>query len=141
MLAIINEFLAQRRLAIVGVSHQPNHFSRMLLRAFRERNFEVAPVNPAMTEVEGISCYARVQDIQPSVDTALLMTSPAVTGEVVKDCADAGIRRVWMYRRSPAAVTFCEAHGMEVIAGVCPMMFLPKTGLIHRFHGWLHGVR
>ena len=141
MIARIGDFLAQRRLAIVGVSHEPKHFSRMVLRAFRERHFEVAPVNPTMSEVEGAPCYSRLQDIQPPVDTALLMTPAAVTDQLVKDCADAGIRRVWMYRRSPAAVSFCEAHGMSVIAGECPLMFLPQTGWIHRFHGWLHGVR
>ena len=75
-----------------------------------------APVNPAMSEVEGATCYSHVQDIQPPVDTALLMTPPAVTDEVVQDCADAGIRRIWLYRRSTAAAAFCEAHGMSVIA-------------------------
>ena len=140
MLEIIRDFLSQHRLAIVGVSHQPKDFSRALFRAFRERSFDVIPVNPSAQEIEGVVCYPHVQDIRPPVETALLMTSPAVTEQVVKDCADAGIRRVWMYRRSPAAVAFCEAHGMSVIAGECPLMFLPNTGWVHRFHGWLHGV-
>ena len=77
MIDTIRDFLAQRRLAIVGVSHQPKDFSRMLFRAFRERNFEVVPVNPGAAELEGTTCYSRLQDIQPPVDTALLMTSPA----------------------------------------------------------------
>ena len=141
MIDTIRDFLAQRRLAMVGVSHEPKDFSRMLFRAFRERNFDIVPVNPGAKDIEGTTCYSRLQDLEPPVDTALLMTSPAVTDEVVKECADAGIRRVWMYRRSPAAVAFCEAHGISVIAGECPMMFLPKTGFIHRLHGWLHGVR
>jgi hypothetical protein len=59
---------------------------------------------------------------------------------VIKDCAAGGIRRVWMYRRSPAAVAFCESHGMTVIAGECPLMFLPDTGWVHRLHGWFRGV-
>jgi predicted CoA-binding protein len=140
MLDTIGDFLSQQRLAIVGVSHEPKDFSRALFRAFRERNFDVVPVNPSASEIEGVVCYSHVQDIRPPVDTALLMTSPAVTDQVVKDCADAGIRRVWMYRRSPAAVAFCEAQAMSVIAGECPLMYLPRTGWIHRLHGWLHGV-
>jgi predicted CoA-binding protein len=141
MIDIIRDFLAQRRLAMVGVSHEPKDFSRMLFRAFRERNFDVVPVNPGTKDIEGTTCYPRLQDLEPPVDTALLMTPPAVTDEVVKDCADAGIRRVWMYRKSPAAVAFCEAHGMSVIAGECPMMFLPQVGFIHRLHRWIRGVR
>src|SRR5947209_1639718 len=96
MLDTIRDFLSQQRLAIVGVSHQPKDFSRALFRAFQERNFNVVPVNPSAQEIEGVVCYSHVRDIRPPVDTALLMTSPAVTDEVVKDCADAGIRRVWM---------------------------------------------
>ena len=38
-------------------------------------------------------------------------------------------------RRTP-----CEAQGMSVIAGECPLMYLPQTGWVHRLHGWLHGV-
>ncbi len=140
MLDTVRDFLSQQRLAIVGVSQQPRHFSRALFRAFRERSFEAIPVNPSAQEIEGTPCYSRVQDIQPPVDTVLLMTAPAVTDQIVKDCADAGIRRVWMYRRSAAAVAFCEAHGMTVIAGECPLMYLPETGWVHRLHGWLHGV-
>jgi predicted CoA-binding protein len=137
----IHDFLARRRIAIVGVSQQPKDFSRSLFRAFCERDFDVVPVNPKAQEIEGRPCFARVQDIQPPVEGALLMTAPAVTDEVVKDCAATGIPRVWMFRRSPAAVSFCEANGIAVVAGECPFMFFPKTGLIHRFHGWISGKR
>src|SRR5437763_12800487 len=108
----ISDFLSQRRLAVVGVSHQSKDFSRMLFREFRKRGYDVTAVNPSAREIEGQQCYARVQDVEQPVDAALLMTSPAVTDEVVKDCAAAGIRRVWMYRRSPAALAFCEANGI-----------------------------
>ncbi len=137
MIGNISDFLAQRRLAIVGISRQPNDFSRMLFRAFRERAFDVVPVNPTVAQIEDTPCYSRVQDIQPPVEAVLLMTAPAVTDEIVKDCAAAGIRRVWMCRHSPAAEAFCAANGMAVIAGECPMMFLENAGWLHRFHRWL----
>ena len=140
MLQNVDAFLAHQRFAIIGVSHQPKHFSRMVFRAFKERSFDVVPVNPSGSEVEGVPCYARVQDIQPPADAALLMTTPALTERLVEDCVAAGIRHIWMYRRSPAAESFCAAHEVAVIAGECPMMFLSHPGWIHRFHGWLHGV-
>jgi hypothetical protein len=36
---------------------------------------------------------------------------------------------------SPEAVSFCEANGMSVVAGQCPLMFLPGAAWFHRFHG------
>jgi predicted CoA-binding protein len=147
MSELIREFLAQPRLAVVGVSHQPKDFSRMLFRELRSRGYDAIPVNPAAQEVEGTHCYARVQEIQPPVENALLMTSPAVTKVVVQDCAAAGIKRVWMYgpgsRRavSPEAVAYCEAHGISVIAGECPFMFLPRGAWYHRLHGWVQKIQ
>ena len=110
------------------------------------RGYDVIPVNPNAAEVQGIRCFARVQDIQPPVDGALLMTSPEATETVVNDCAEAGIRRVWMYRAagqgsvSAKAVEFCLGRGMLVVPGQCPFMFLPDTAGFHRFHGFVRKI-
>jgi predicted CoA-binding protein len=95
-----------------------------------------------VNEVAGQRCYAHVADIQPPVDGALLMTKPAVTEQVVRECQAAGIGRIWMYRGvgtgavSDGALEFCAANGMSVVAGECPFMFLPETPWFHRFHGF-----
>jgi predicted CoA-binding protein len=147
MLELIREFLAQPRLAVVGVSHQPNDSSRMLFRELRGRGYDVVPVNPAAQDIEGATCYARLQDVHPGVENALLLTSPAVTNVVVQDCAAAGVKRVWMYRAggkgavSPEAVAYCETQGISVIPGECPFMFLPRTAWHHRFHGWVRKIQ
>src|SRR3954471_6781944 len=97
-LETIQEFLAQKRIAMVGVSRNRKEFSAALFKELRERGYDVVPVNPNASEAMGQPCFARVQDVRPPVDSALLMTIPEVTDEVVSDCAQAGIRRVWMYR-------------------------------------------
>jgi predicted CoA-binding protein len=141
-LAQIDSFLARKRLAVVGVSRNPRDFTRSLFQELRRRGYDVAPVNPDATEMDGQRCYARVQDIAPPVEGALLMTSPAVTELVVRDCHAAGIHNIWMYRAagagavSPAALAFCQSQGMSVVAGECPFMFLPDTPWFHRFHGF-----
>lgn len=139
----IDDFLARKRLAIVGVSRNPRDFTRSLFSEFRRRGYDVVPVSPQATEVDGLACFARVQDIAPPVDGALLLTSPAVSERVVRDCAEAGVQRIWMYRAggagavSPGAIAFCEAKGMSVVGGECPYMFFPHTGGVHWFHGFL----
>jgi hypothetical protein len=125
-LETIEDFLAQKRIAMIGVSRNPKDFSAALFQEFRRCGYDMVPVNPKVPEVMGQPCYARVQDIQPPVDGALLMTKPEITDEVVTDCAAAGIRRVWMYRAggkgavSLKAVAFCQEHGIQVIPGQCP---------------------
>jgi predicted CoA-binding protein len=88
--ALANEFLAERRLAVVGVSHHPQDFSRGLFRELLRRGYDVVPVNPARGEIEGLPCAARVQDVSPPVVGVLVMTRPEVTEQVVRDCVEAG---------------------------------------------------
>ena len=136
----IERFLTIKRFAMVGVSRNPRDFSAMLFDEFCRRGYEVIPVNPNASTVRSRTCFARVQDIQPPVTAALLMTSPAATESVVSDCAAAGIRQVWMYRAvgkgavSPKAISFCQEHSIDVIPGECPFMFLGSGG-IHFLHG------
>jgi len=117
--ADIDNFLGHRRIAMVGVSRDPKHFSRYLLKEFRTRGYDVVAVNPTADEIEGNHCFATVKAIQPPVEAALLMTPPPETEKVVHDCAEAGIQEVWMHRGggqgsvSSAAVAFCRKQGMQ----------------------------
>lgn len=135
----IQSFLSLHRIAMVGVSHDARHFSRAVYRAWRDRGYDLVPVNPAIQDIEGARSFARVQEIPATVDAVLVMTPAAASETVVKDCAAAGIRRVWLYRRAPAAEAFCAQNAIAVIAGECPLMFLPDMAWPHRLHRWLAG--
>ena len=138
----IQDFLGQKRLAVIGVSRNPKDFTRALYQEFQRRAYDVVPVNPGVDELGGQRCYARVSDIEPPVDGALVMTKSEMSERVVRECHAAGIRRIWLYRGagtgavSPSAVRFCEANGISVVAGECPFMFLPESVWIHRLHGF-----
>jgi deazaflavin-dependent oxidoreductase (nitroreductase family) len=145
-LETIEDFLNQERVALVGLSRDPAGFSLKLFEELCRRGYDVVPVNPNTADMQGRRCYARVQDIQPPVDGAILMTSPATTDTIVRDCAEAGIRRVWMYRAagkgavSPRAVKFCEERGIQVVPGQCPFMFWPDAATGHRVHGFIRKI-
>ena len=137
----VQDFLAQKRFAFVGVSSRPKDFSRALFLEFQVRHYEPVPVHPEAVEIEGAPCFAHVRDIQPPVDSVLLMTAPAVTNRVVQECVEAGVKRVWFYRGggqgalTEAAMQLCEANGIRTVAGECPFMFFDNTPWFHRFHG------
>jgi uncharacterized protein len=140
----IRDFLAQPRFAILGVSRQPRDFSRSLFREFCNRGYDAVPVNPEADEIDGRACFHHLKDVQPPVENVLLMTSPAVTDAVIKDCAESGVKRVWFYRAggrgavTAEAVRFCELNGISVIPGACPFMFLPGAAWYHRLHRLFH---
>ena len=145
----ITAFLDHKRIAAVGVSRNPADFTRNLVREFCKKGYEVIPVNPAVEEIDGVRCFARVQDIEPAVAAALLLTSPSATESVVRDCVAAGITHLWMYGTSGAggvgavsqsAVDFCREHGVNVVLGECPFMFLPRPAFPHRVHGFIRKI-
>jgi predicted CoA-binding protein len=138
----IDDFLALKRIAVVGVSRNPKELSTTLWHELRQRRYEAIPVNPKTDLIDGQRAYARVQDIQPPVEGVLIMTSPGVTETVARDCAAAGVKHVWIHRGigrgsvSQEAVAFCEANGIDTVVGFCPYMFLPGTPFFHGLHGW-----
>lgn len=142
----ITTFLDCRRFAAVGISRNPQDFTRTLMRAFLERGYDLIPVNPACAEIDGRACFARVQDIQPQISAVLVLTPAAISEQIVRDCAEVGVRYVWLYRGggtgavAPGAVALCRERGINVIAGECPFMFLADTGWPHRVHGLIRKI-
>ncbi len=143
----INKFLECKRVAFVGVSRNPQHFSRALFREFIAKGYDPVPVNPQAAEIEGRPCFAQLGNITPCVGAALLMTgAPDATDRAVRECDEADIRNIWIYKSVNAnkdhqhAVESSRQRGSAVIEGYCPFMFLPQPVFFHRAHRFLLGI-
>jgi predicted CoA-binding protein len=142
------EFLAQRRIAVAGVSRRDaGHGANAVYRRLRERGYAVFAVNPAADTVEGDPCYRDLRSIPGGVDAVVIGTTPAAAEAVVRECHDLGITRVWLHRGfgagsvSDAAADYGRRNGMAVIAGGCPLMFAPTSDLGHRAMCWVLNLR
>jgi uncharacterized protein len=140
------DFLAQDRLAVAGVSRDGAHVANLVYRRLRERGYTVFALNPNADEVEGDPCYHALADIPGGVAGVFIATRPESAPEVVRQCAAAGVGRVWMHRSfgtgsvSAEAAAIGESAGIRVIAGACPMMFIEPVDMGHRCMRWLLGV-
>jgi predicted CoA-binding protein len=147
MKEMVEDFLAQERVAVVGVSRTKETPASAIYRRLRDTGYQVFPVNPHTEEFEGAPCYPDVKSIPGGVDGAVIVTRPAVTAQVVRDCVEAGVRRVWMHRSfeggssvSDEAVRLGEENGLTVIAGGCPMMYAQPVDFAHRCMRWMLGA-
>lgn len=135
-------FLEHRRIAVVGVSRDPRGFARAIFKELLRRGYDAIPVNPGLAQAEGRTCHATVKAISPPPEVAILFTPPAEAEKVVRECLEAGVRRVWMHRgagkgaASPGALALCRAQGIEVVTDLCPFMALPEVGWGHRVHAF-----
>jgi predicted CoA-binding protein len=141
----VQDFLAQKRIAVVGVSRNDGHHpaGNLIYRRLKKSGHDVFPVNPRMQTFDGGRCYPDLQSIPGGVDGAVIITRPETTERIVHDCSDAGVRRVWMHQSlakgssvSPAAVEYCRLHEISVIAGACPMMYGDGVDFGHTCMRW-----
>ncbi len=143
----ITKFLACHRVALVGVSRNPRHFSRAIMADFLAKGYDVILVNPHAGEIAGHRCFPKVSAVTPLPEAAMLLTgSAASTEEALGECTAAGIRQIWIYKDFKGGAELnpaeedCRTQGAEVIKGYCPFMFLPHPALIHKVHRFVAKV-
>ncbi len=135
---MVKEFLAQKRIAVVGVSDKRETGCNLAYTKFKDNGYQVYAVNPRINTYHGAPCYPDLKSIPDKVDAVFILTNPKVTDEIVQQCVDLGIKHVWMHCMmgtkpgldasmtsvSQPAVEKARANGIAVIPGSCPNQFL-----------------
>jgi len=140
--ALVKDFLAQKRIAVAGVSRDTNQAANTVYKKLRGAGYQVFALNPNAQEVEGDACYPDLKALPEKADGIVISTPPEAADQIVRQCAEVGISRVWLHRSfgegsvSPTAVKFCEENNISVIAGGCPMMFCKPVDFGHTCMRW-----
>ncbi len=147
---LVQDFLALKKIAVVGVSDKRETGCNLAYSKFKENSYQVYAVNPRITTFHGDPCYADLKALPEKVDAVFILASPKVTEQIVQQCVDLGIKHVWMHCMmgtkpglaasmtsvSQPAVEMCKANGITVIPGACPNQFLkPDFG-----HAMMRGM-
>jgi predicted CoA-binding protein len=134
-----SEFLSKKRVAVTGVSRAPkSHGSNVVYRRLRERGYDVFAVNPNANEVEGDRSFRDLRSIPGGVEAVVIGTRPEIAENTMHECAELGIKHVWMHwgaggsSVSDAATGYGRQHGITVIDGGCPLMFGSTSDFGHR---------
>ena len=141
----VRDFLAQQRIAVTGISAKRELTGNIIYRKLKGAGYHVYPVHPGLASFAGDICYPNLAAIPDRVDGVVIVNRPEVTNTIVRQCAEAGVPRVWMHQSlmkagssvSPEAVAFCQHNGISVIAGACPMMYVRGADFGHRCMRWM----
>lgn len=132
-------FLANKRIGITGVSRSPqDHGSNVVYTRLRERGYEVFAINPNTDVVEGDKCYPNLKSVPGGVEAVVIGTRPDRAEATMRECAELGIKHVWMHRSigggsvSAVATQYGRKQGINVIPGGCPLMFQPVDDAAHK---------
>lgn len=150
---LVNDFLAQKKIAVVGVSDRRETGCNEAYRRFKDAGYQVYAVNPRISTFKGGPSYPDLKAIPEKPDAVFILASPKTTEQIVQECVELGIKHVWMHclmgtkpglqegasSVSQAAVETCKANGIAVIPGSCPNQFL-KPDLGHKMMRGLWGL-
>jgi len=142
MKATIEKFIQDKNVGLVGASRDPKKWGAGLTKMLTKKGYAVYPVNPQAEKIEGLTCYATVKKLPKNVSNVIISLPAAKALEVLKECSGTGVKRVWLHKgaggagaSSPEAVEAARQVGLEVVYGLCPMMFFPPTS-VHKVHFW-----
>lgn len=137
----IQAFLDDKKLAIVGASPNKENFGKYLIAELLKLDYSPIPVNPKYDEVEGVKTIPSVKELPPDIENVILAVPSSLCVEIVDQCIETPIKRIWMIRGmgkgtyTETAHKKCMDHEIEVVHGFCPMMFFGAG--MHKFHFWL----
>jgi len=138
----VMDFIGQHSLAVVGVSRKGSKFGNAAYRELKAKGYQLVPVHPQAETLEGDRCAKNLASLPAPVGGVLVIVPPRQAEKVVREAAEAGIKRVWLQQgaESTAAIRLAESKGMSVVAGECILMFAEPAGFGHRAHRWIKGI-
>lgn len=139
---IVEEFLIQKKIAVVGVSRTKTKFGNAIYKELKQKGYDVFPVNPNLQTFEGDVCYPDLLSIPDRTDAVVINVPPMQAEKVIREANQAGIKKVWLQQgsQSDSAVKYCEENGIDCISNECILMFAQPSAFIHRAHKWILGV-
>ncbi len=149
---LVKDFLAQKHIAVAGVSRNREDAANLIYRKLRGAGYKVFAINPNTDTFDGDPCYPNLESVPETIDGVVIVTKPAIAEQIVRECVELGVPRVWMHCAlgscpprcakklaasvtsvSESAVRLCRQNNIVVIPGACPMMFCEPVDMGHKW--------
>lgn len=139
MLNEINNFLASKKIAVIGVSSAGKGFGVAVFKHLVKQGYEVYAVNPKGGTIDSKRIHTSLRDLEVPVEAVITVVPPDVTEKIILDANELGIKKIWMQQgsESEAAINYCKQNDISFVAEECIMMFSEPVQSIHKFHRWL----
>jgi len=105
--------------AVVGASRDRSKFGNKALRAYARQGWDVRPVHPTESAIEGLAAVASLSEIVDDVDRVTLYVPPAVGLTVLDAIAALAPKELWVNPGAESEALLRRAHelGLEPILG------------------------
>lgn len=132
----IEAFLAPKKLALAGISRNPKKFGHAAFTELKKKGYEVYPVHPSATEIDGVLCYPSVESLPAGITHLVSMVPKDQTTAVVRAALDRGINNIWIQQMSetPEAIQLAQERNAGLVIKTCILMHITPVKGVHAFH-------
>ena len=124
MLGDIDKVLSKKLWAVIGVSNNPAKYGTKVYNRLKKAGYSVYAVNPGLESIDGDPCYPCLAALPSIPDAVSVVVPPNITEQIITDCIELGISKVWMQpgSESEEAIRNGQEHGISVIHDQCVLI-------------------
>jgi predicted CoA-binding protein len=128
----IDEVLALKTWAIVGLSNNEFRAAYSVAQILKEKGHRIVPVHPKAEEVHGEKGYASLEEIPFPVDVVDVFVNSSLAGDVVDTAINIGAKAVWLQLNviDEAAILRAKNAGLLTVMNHCPAIEYGKRGRV-----------
>ncbi|MCM2674443.1 CoA-binding protein [Alkalicoccobacillus plakortidis] len=119
--AITNIFHTSKRIAVVGLSDNPERTSYMISEAMQKAGYEIIPVNPTVTEVLGVKAVSSLKEIEGDIDIVNVFRRSEFLPDIAKDTVEVGANVFWAQLgvTNQEAYDYLREHNITTVMNRC----------------------
>ncbi len=139
---LIDDFISSKKLAVVGMSRSGKKFGNMASRELRAKGYEIFPVHPEASEIDGLTCSPDLKSLSGKVDAVWISVPPAKVPAVLEEAAQIGLKNIWLQQGawSKEVQETIDLLKLPVVSKKCIMMYAQPVHSIHKFHRTIVGI-
>jgi predicted CoA-binding protein len=126
----IDQLLALKTWAIVGLSNNPERAAFGVAKLLIEKGHTIIPIHPKAEQVHGQSGYAKLSQVPVKIDVVDIFVNSELAGVVVNEAIEIGAQGVWLQLDviDEGAITRAKDAGLLAVMNRCPAIEYKKRG-------------
>ena len=142
MNSLIEQFVLSKRIAVVGMSRSGKKYGNMAAKELKSKGYEIYPVHPEVTEIDGFRCVPNLKSLDGKVDGVWISVPPKQVSSVLEEAAEIGLKNIWLQQGAWSAEVqqTIDRLDLPVVSKKCILMYAPPVKSVHKFHRTIKGI-
>ena len=126
----IDQLLALKTWAIVGLSNNQDRAAFGVAKLLIEKGHTIIPIHPKAEQVHGQTGYAKLSQVPLKIDVVDVFVNSELAGAVVNEAIEIGAQGVWLQLDviDAGAIARAKDAGLLAVMNRCPAIEYKKRG-------------